>query len=43
MREAIKSFICTHNFINYCKINLTNTVNFERTLHHAEIIKSEIN
>jgi tRNA pseudouridine38/39 synthase len=28
MRDAIKDFVGTHNFINYCKMNLTNTVNF---------------
>lgn len=28
MREAIKGFVGKHNFINYCKMNLTNTVNF---------------
>jgi tRNA pseudouridine38/39 synthase len=28
MKSAIKNFIGTHNFINYCKMNLTNTVNF---------------
>ena len=28
MREVIKDFVGTHNFINFCKINVTNTVNF---------------
>lgn len=28
LKEVIKLFEGTHNFINYCKINVTNTVNF---------------
>ena len=28
MEEAIKYFIGTHNFLNFCKSNLTNTVHF---------------
>lgn len=40
MNQAIKYFVGTHNFINFCKINLTNTVNFERTIFEAEIRKS---
>lgn len=28
MKEGIKYFEGTHNFINFCKINLANTVNF---------------
>jgi len=28
LKEAVKLFEGTHNFINYCKINVTNTVNF---------------
>lgn len=40
MKEGIKLYVGTHNFINYCKINLTNTVNFERTIFSAEIVKS---
>lgn len=35
MKEAIKYFEGTHNFINFCKINLANTVNFERTIFSA--------
>jgi len=43
MREAIKDFVGTHNFLNFCKINVTNTVNFMRTLFSAEIIKAPAN
>ena len=28
MSQAMKSFIGRHNFINFCKMNLSNTVNF---------------
>lgn len=30
MKQAIRSFEGKHNFINFCKMNLCNTVNFER-------------
>lgn len=40
MKKAIKDFEGTHNFINFCKINVTNTVNFERTIFSADIIKA---
>ncbi len=35
MKEAIKDYVGTHNFINYCKMNISNTVNFERTIKKA--------
>jgi tRNA pseudouridine38/39 synthase len=40
LKTAIKDFEGTHNFINYCKINVTNTVNFERTIFSAEVVKA---
>jgi tRNA pseudouridine38/39 synthase len=39
MKKVIKDYEGTHNFINFCKINVTNTVNFERTIFSADIIK----
>ena len=37
MDVAVRHFEGTHNFINYCKMNLSNTVNFTRTIHSASI------
>ena len=39
LKQRIKDFEGTHNFINFCKINVTNTVNFERTIFSADIVK----
>jgi tRNA pseudouridine38/39 synthase len=30
-----------HNFINFCKMNLCNTVNFEREIKDVDLIKVE--
>ena len=42
MEEAIKHFEGTHNFLNYCKMNLTNTVSFEKTIFEAKVVSSSI-
>ena len=42
LSKAIKIFEGTHNFINYCKINVTNTVNFERTIFSADVVKAPV-
>ena len=42
LSKAIKHFEGTHNFINFCKINVTNTFNVERTIFSAEVVKAPV-
>ena len=41
MQKAIKSFEGRHNFLNFCKMNLCNTVNFDRLIISANVVKVE--
>lgn len=41
MSEAIQKFKGKHNFINFCKLDISNTIDFEKNMIEASIHKCE--
>ena len=39
MRQALAYFVGTHDFRNFCKLNVEQVSNFTRTIHRADIVR----